>query len=151
MLTIYILLSVRLKKMSDENKIAHLGFIQSIISRMASNAFAIKGWSVSITAAIVAAGIALKSIPIILVALIPVLTFIVLDSYFFLQEKNFRKLYNAVRNQDFDSKNPFDLKPPQNIYEIPWCKRIMGLFERAVFPVYLVQLILVISTVLIMA
>lgn len=137
--------------MSGDNKIAHLGFIQAIISRMASNAFAIKGWSVSITAAIVAAGIALKSIPIILVALIPVVTFIVLDSYFFLQEKNFRKLYDTVRNQDFDIKNPFDLTPPQNIYEIPWCKRIMGLFERAVFPVYLVQLILVISTVLIMA
>lgn len=137
--------------MSDDNKIAYLGFIQAIISRMASNAFAIKSWSVSITAAIVAAGVALKSIPIIAVALVPMGVFIFLDSYFFLQEKNFRRLYNTVRHQEFDTKNPFDLTPPQNIYAIPWYERVMKLFERAVLPVYLAQLIIVASTILIMA
>ncbi|WOX49049.1 hypothetical protein R2B70_03395 [Aeromonas sp. XH] len=137
--------------MSNENKIAYLGFIQAIISRMASNAFAIKGWSVSITSAIVAAGIALKSIPIIAIALVPMVIFIFLDSYFFLQEKNYRELYNSARQKEFDGNNSFDLTPPQNIYKMPWRKRVVELFERAVFPVYLTQLILVLSTMLIMA
>lgn len=137
--------------MPNDNKIAHLGFIQAIISRMASNAFAVKGWSISITAAIVAAGIALKSCFIIATALMPLAVFIFLDSYFFLQEKNFRGLYNTVRLNDFDSKNPFNLTPPQNIYDIPWYRRIVELKSRAVFPVYLAQLLLVLFTIFIIA
>lgn len=137
--------------MSDENKIAHLGFIQGITSRMASNAFAIKGWSISITAAIVAAGIALKSYLIIAVALIPIAIFIFLDSYFFLQEENYRKLYDAIRKKGFDSDDSFNLSPPDDIYKMPWWKRVIELKARAVFPVYLAQLILVLTTVLIMA
>jgi hypothetical protein len=35
-------------------KIAHLGFIQGIITRMGLNSFLLKGWSVTLVAAIVA-------------------------------------------------------------------------------------------------
>lgn len=37
-----------------ENKYKHLDYIQSAISRMASNSFYLKGWNVTIIAAIVA-------------------------------------------------------------------------------------------------
>lgn len=137
--------------MSEANKIAHLGFIQAIITRMASNAFAIKGWSISLTAAMIAAGISLKSFLVVLAALMPIAVFIFLDSYFFLQEKNFRSLYNETRVNDFDDTNPFDLTPPDNIYNIHWKERIVKITERAVYPVYLTQLLVVLLTLLIMA
>ena len=37
-----------------ENKYKHMDYVQSAISRMASNSFHIKGWNVTIIAAIVA-------------------------------------------------------------------------------------------------
>ena len=37
-----------------ENKYKHMDYIQSAISRMASNSFYLKGWNVTIIAAIVA-------------------------------------------------------------------------------------------------
>ncbi|MFM5185877.1 hypothetical protein ACEUAF_19455 [Aeromonas veronii] len=144
--------------MSDSNKVAHLGFIQSIISRMASNSFAIKGWSVSLTAAIIAAGIALKSFWIVATALIPIGLFIFLDSYFFLQEKKYREFYNTVRMESFDEDNPFNLslpKQPKVKSKKEWFKakmnRLSELKERAVYPIYLTQLILVALVFLIMA
>lgn len=137
--------------MSEANKIAHLGFIQSVIARMASNSFAIKSWSISITAAMIAAGIALKSPAVVLTTLVPILTFIFLDSYFFLQEKNYRNLYNKTRKEEFDNENPFNLTPPKDIYKLTVLDRIKELKERSVLPVYLTQGLLVISTLLIMA
>lgn len=137
--------------MSEESKIAHLGFIQSVISRMASNSFAIKGWSISITAAMIAAGIALKSPAVVLTTLVPISTFIFLDSYFFLQENIYRNLYNTTRNKNFDNENPFDLTPPKDIYKLTVLERIKELKDRAVLPVYLTQGLLVLSTLLIMA
>lgn len=37
-----------------ENKLKHLEMIQGIINRMASNSFALKGWSVTLVAGIFA-------------------------------------------------------------------------------------------------
>ena len=41
----------------DEKKIAHLGFIETTIERMANNSAAIKGWSMGIVAASIGLGI----------------------------------------------------------------------------------------------
>jgi hypothetical protein len=40
--------------MNLEPKIAHLGFIQGVITRMGSNSFLLKGWSITLVAAIFA-------------------------------------------------------------------------------------------------
>ncbi|WP_421243418.1 hypothetical protein [Aeromonas enteropelogenes] len=137
--------------MNDDMKIAHLGFIQNIILRMAGNSFAIKGWSISLTAAIIAAGIALKSLMVIFLACIPVLFFIYLDSYFFLQEKNFRNLYNIVRVNEFDKNNPFDLTPPENISSLKITERLVRLGDKAVYPIYISQIVVIVLTLVIMA
>jgi hypothetical protein len=41
-------------KVFNDNKIKHLEFIQGVITRMNANSFQIKGWSVTITAALLA-------------------------------------------------------------------------------------------------
>lgn len=95
----------------NEDKVKHLEMIQSIISRMASNSFLIKGWSITIVVAIL--GLANKDSIIILITIFPVVMFWMLDIYYLSQEKKFRELYNRVRvisNEDID----FDMSIDQN-------------------------------------
>jgi hypothetical protein len=78
-------------------KLKHLEFIQAVVTRMAGNSFLLKGWSVTLVAALFALA-AKESNPIFLpVAYYPVLVFWILDGYFLSQERMFRDLYDKVR------------------------------------------------------
>jgi len=75
----------------------HLEFIQNVISRMASNSFLLKGWSVTITAALFALAAKDSRSAFLILALFPALSFWGLDTYYFRQERLFRKLYDNLR------------------------------------------------------
>lgn len=79
-----------------ENKYKHMDYIQSAISRMASNSFYLKGWNVTIIAAIVALSFKESDWRIYACALALNIVFWVLDAYYLKQEKLFRELYNKV-------------------------------------------------------
>ena len=81
----------------DEKTVKHMEFIQAVITRMSGNSFLIKGWTVTIAAALFAlAGASAKPV-IILIVLLPALSFWGLDAYYLRQERLFRALYNDVR------------------------------------------------------
>ncbi len=80
-----------------ENKRAHLGMIQAIISRMAANSFLLKGWSVVIVSALFALAVGDTQTPLLYLAYFPATVFWLLDAYFVHQEVLFRKLYDRVR------------------------------------------------------
>ncbi|WP_377111656.1 hypothetical protein [Pseudoalteromonas sp. M58] len=73
-----------------------LELIQLIITRVANNSFLLKGWSLTVSTAIV--GIASKSEGIAgdYFMLSPVILFWYLDSYYLSQERAFRKLYEKA-------------------------------------------------------
>lgn len=79
-----------------EKTIAHLGFIQAVISRMGSNSFLLKGWSVTMVAAIFALSAKDADHRFVMMAYFPILIFWMLDAFFLHQEKLFRKLYEEV-------------------------------------------------------
>ena len=81
---------------AGENKRKHLDLLQSAISRMAGNSFALKGWSVALATVIF--GLSTKeSVPgLALVALVPILAFWGLDAYYLALERGFRALYTAA-------------------------------------------------------
>ena len=80
-----------------ENKLKHLEMVQSVINRMANNSFMLKGWAVTLVAGIfVLAGKDTDKL-YFLVAYIPVIVFWGLDSYYLLQERLYRGLYEKVR------------------------------------------------------
>jgi len=87
----------------------HLELLQLVISRMASNSFALKGWSVTVTAALL--GLAAKdSNPgFAIIAFYPALAFWGLDAYYLRQERRFRALYDAVRTDA--AVQPFAMDP----------------------------------------
>ncbi|MDP8259641.1 MAG: hypothetical protein P9L96_01345 [Candidatus Gygaella obscura] len=80
-----------------KNKYRHLEMIQGIISRMASNSFLLKGWSVIVVSALFALAAKDANSSFVYLAFFPALAFWILDGYFLRQEKLFRALYDHVR------------------------------------------------------
>lgn len=72
----------------------HLGILQDVIRRMASNSASSKAWCITLASAILVV-IADKSKPdYALIALIPIALFLILDAYYLALEKGFRNSYN---------------------------------------------------------
>jgi hypothetical protein len=80
----------------SDDKVEHLKIIQGVISRMATNSFALRGWTVTLVAALFAFGAREADRAFIVVAWIPVLVFAGLDAYYLWRERLFRKLYADV-------------------------------------------------------
>ena len=81
-----------------ENKRKHLEFIQNIISRMAGNLFFLRGWTITLIAALLALFVkGNNSNYIIYFLIVLTLVFWILDGYFLSQERLYRDLYNHVR------------------------------------------------------
>src|SRR5438105_6535541 len=80
-----------------ENKQKHLEFIQSAVGRMASNLFLLKGWTITLLAALFALAAKDSNKVYFLIAYLPALMFWMLDGYFLSQERRFRALYDMVR------------------------------------------------------
>jgi hypothetical protein len=78
-------------------KIEHLKLIQAVITRMASNSFLLKGWSVTLVAALFALAAKDTKPAVVLIAYLPAVMFWTLDGYFLWQETSFRHLYDKVR------------------------------------------------------
>lgn len=91
-----------------EEKLKHLEFIQNVITRMNTNSFQIKGWTITIVSATLALYAATKNECFVLIGIFPSLIFWFLDAYYLTQERKFRGLYNDVAGL---SEKPFDLKP----------------------------------------
>ena len=83
-----------------ENKRKHLEFIQNAITRMAGNLFFLRGWTITLIAALFAFFVKDANTDFIFVVYFPVIIFWILDGYFLSQERLFRALYNHVRKLD---------------------------------------------------
>lgn len=86
-----------------EQKIAHLTFIQGVINRMGQNSFLLKGWSITIIAALFALAAQGANKDFVLIAYFPAFMFWILDGFFLHQERLFRKLYEKVADNEIQS------------------------------------------------
>lgn len=116
------------------NKHKHLEFIQASISRMSGNLFLLKGWSVTLIAALFALAAKDTNKAYIVVAYFPLLIFWFLDGYFLAMERRFRSLYEDVRKlreEDID----FSMNTERYKAE-PRNKWFRSLFAPTLFPYY---------------
>ncbi len=104
-----------------EHKIAYLNMIQAIISRMSNYGFMLKGWGMTILAALLALAFQKEEpqMNMLLVGLLPTIAFWWLDAFFLNAEHKFRALYEHARlmpesDIDFDltPKKEYPIKPP---------------------------------------
>jgi hypothetical protein len=87
-------------------RIKHLELIQSVVSRLANEAALIRGWALTVAAAI--DGFAVRSLNwrIAAVGLLPTVVFWGLNAYYLRAERQFRAFYDRVRLAD-KSVEPF--------------------------------------------
>lgn len=89
------------------NIIQHLNMIQGIITRMSTNSFLLKGWTVTLVAGLFALSDRSKNQGFFLIAYMPTILFWLLDSYYLLLGRRYRVLYDKVREKretDFSLK-----------------------------------------------
>lgn len=121
-----------------ENKIKHLEFIQSTITRMNQNSFQIKGWMITLVSALLALYASSERVVYILIAIVPAVVFWFLDAYYLQQERRFRGVYNDVAGL-----SPDNCRINVREFEIPIQKYQGGkycyfnvLFSMTIFPLY---------------
>jgi hypothetical protein len=125
-----------------ESKIRHLEMIQNVISRMNSNSFLLKGWTVTIVVALFAfANIKDMDSNFIVLAIIPTLFFWGLDAFFIHQEWLFVKLYEFVITQNDEYIN-FSMKTTPFKSEVK--KWTYALLSKTILPFYLPVTVLII-------
>ena len=100
-----------------DNKHKHLEFLQGAINRMASNLFLLKGWTITLIAALFALSAKDSNKAYVLIAYFPAFLFWVLDGYFLSQERRFRALYDHVRKLD---KNQIDFSMDTAPFKNEW-------------------------------
>ena len=125
--------------------------IQSIINRISSNSFLIKGWTITLVVGTlllersVLGGSKLQ----IFIAFIPLLTFWFLDAYFLWQERMYRKLYGwVIANRLNTDENLFNMNAYRFRNEVSSRPRIMfsvtlGWFYGSIFVLIVIYVILI--------
>jgi len=103
-----------------DNKPKHLEFIQNVITRMNTNSFLIKGWTITLVAALFALAAKDSDKNFIIIGLFPTIIFWFLDAYYLRQERLYVCLYEKVtkmkeENVDFDMKKDQFVKDENNI------------------------------------
>lgn len=97
-------------------EIKHLEFIQGVINRMGRNSFWLKGWSVTLVAAVVFFLARLvnngstQSIALLMLPFCVILVFWLLDAFYLERERAFVNLYKRVVQHD--DVDVFDMRIP---------------------------------------
>lgn len=100
---------------SDHHK--HMDYVQAVITRLANNSFLLKGWALTLSSALLGFAITQKHAGLALVALVPVLAFWVLDTYFLRQERAFRRMYADIAAKEL---RDFTINPTPYAEQQPW-------------------------------
>lgn len=108
-----------------EEKLAYLQMIQAVVTRMNSNSFLIKGWSITLVAALFVLAAAETNQPFVILAYFPAFMFWALDAYFMRQERLFRKLWDrarfcAVDRIDFSMTTKPFAKEVDSTWRVAW-------------------------------
>ena len=128
---------------------AHLNILQNVIERMSSNSTSCKAWCIALVSAVLVI-IADKEKPdLALLALIPTVLFLALDTYYLALEKGFRNAYKSfvakVHNGTLKADDLYSVAPEGK----PFNLHIAGLKSFSVWGFYssLAVLILVARSV----
>lgn len=130
----------------NDAELKHLEFIQSVIARLANNSFLLKGWSVTLVAAILALTVRDSSIYPMFLALFPALVFWGLDAFYLAQERHFRKMHEDARAGKIAvlSMDPYT-------YESGFRGWFGSVKSRSVFPFHVVIVAVVILAAVVQA
>lgn len=93
----------------EEDRRKHLEFIQNVITRMNTNSFQIKGWTVTLVSGLLALDLAGGEQIQPFFTVLPILPFWILDGFYLSRERRYRKLYKEVISNT-SSVGPFAME-----------------------------------------
>jgi hypothetical protein len=96
-----------------EKKLKHLDFLQLVITRMNVNSFLLKGWSVTLVAALFAFATKEANSKFVIITFVSTMVFWFLDGYYLSQERQYRSLYDEIRKKD---ENDIDFDMNARLY-----------------------------------
>ena len=119
---------------------AHLGIMQTVIQRMASNSSSCKAWCITLVSAILVI-VADKGNPeYALIAIIPAVLFLVLDTYYLALEKMFRASYNSfidkLHSGKVDASDLYAVIPKDSMFKMFF----LSLASFSIWPFYVTLL-----------
>jgi hypothetical protein len=121
----------------DNHKLKHLEFIQNIITRMNSNSFLIKGWSITLISALFALAAKDANINYVLITYVVIPVFWLLDGFFIATERQYRDLYKSVAKKK-EAEIDFNLDASSyNKGKNTW---LSGVFSKTLIPFYLISI-----------
>lgn len=112
------------------DKEKHLELIENIISRMANCSFLIKGWTLTIVAAVFGLAAKDSDIKFVIIAYVIIPCFWFLDAFYLSKERQYRSLYDNVRNNtdtDF-SMNTSEFNKGKNMWINSIFSKTLNLF-----------------------
>jgi len=121
-----------------ENKIKHLEFIQNIITRMNSNSFMLKAWTITLVSALFALAANDSNMDYVLVSYIAIPVFWILDGFYISQERQYRGLYADVAKKN---QNEIDFSLDASDYNNGNNNWISGILSKTLIPFYGISII----------
>ena len=124
----------------------HLGILQGVIQRMASNSTSCKAWCVTLVSAVLVI-VADKGKPeYAWIALLPTVVFAALDAYYLALEKGFRNSYNSfvkkLHTKQLTAEDLYSVLPSGNLSKL----QIESLKSFSVWGFYISLLVLIAIT-----
>lgn len=102
-----------------EEQIKHLEMIQAVVARLANEAALIRGWALTVSAAFFGFAAESLSWPVAAVGMLPVIAFWGLNVYYLRAERQYRQLFDRVRNHD-QAVEPFSMYARDEVVPSPW-------------------------------
>lgn len=121
-----------------EKKIKHLEFLQNVITRMNSNSFLIKGWTITLVSALFALASKDANANYVLVSYIAIPVFWVLDGFYISQERQYRDLYAVVAAKD---ETAIDFSMDASSFNQGNRTWLAGIFSKTLIPFYGISIV----------
>lgn len=90
-------------------QVKQLEIVQGIISRLANYGATLKNYCITLVTAVSGASITLQRPGIALLALLPLVVFLLLDAQFLRIERRYRELFNILRQEEWGTPPKFEI------------------------------------------
>jgi len=91
-----------------------LSMVQANIARIGNYGATIKNWCITLTTAVCGFALSVKYPGLIWLALLPIVIFALMDAEYLRVERQFRKTYDRIRNENWDEPPNFDVSPDRS-------------------------------------
>ncbi|MGD0856247.1 MAG: hypothetical protein ABSA18_10640 [Dehalococcoidia bacterium] len=122
---------------------AHLNIIQAVIQRMAANSAGSKAWCITLVSAILVIVADNGKPQYVLIAIVPTILFLFLDTYYLALEKGFRDAYNdfisKLHSQQINSTDLFAVEPKGAL----WRLLLSSLISFSIWPFYVMLFVMI--------